>query len=122
MRYLEYLGVDPIELMASGDGHLGQPIEVRLEAAPGDHYLLLASWEEHYAQVSGLGTLCLDPSSTMRVAQGVVPPEGSVVLSYDIPNDALLDGAQLHFQAVTGPQLLPGVAHLTNRDIVTVVE
>jgi len=47
---------------------------------------------------------------------------GVVEVLLSIPHNDDIVGIEIHLQAVTGEKILPSMAQLTNREIVTVVE
>ena len=120
VRYLDFFGLRRPQLMATGTATPGAQVPVRIEGGPGNPFVLLASWAEDHAQVPGYGTLRLKKSEMYIVERGNFPANGAIEVMVAIPSDPTLVGRELHLQAVAGPAIAPGVAALTNRDILTI--
>jgi len=121
LRYLEFFGQRRPQLMASGVARPGQRVPLRLEAQPGDEYLLVASLAEDYQHLSN-GVFRLSSDHLFPLDRGVVPAAG--VLRYDllIPQDDALLGVEVHLKALIGDATKPTGSYFTNREILTVVE
>jgi hypothetical protein len=122
IRYLEFFGMDHIQLMAAAAAQYGTNVPVRIEAEPGHEYLLLASLADNYLP-SAYGLFRLSFDYLFFLSQGVILPTGSVRIELPIPRDEALLGLEVHLQAFTGKKVMPPQdAHFTNREILTIVE
>jgi hypothetical protein len=123
LRYLDFLGISGIQLLATEEAHLAKTVTVRFEGNPGDGYLLFASLADFYLDVPGYGAFRLDPNYMFTLGSGVVPPSGRVEFEIPIPRSHAYLGMEIHLQVVTGSmEMSPDDAHLTNREILTIVE
>ena len=120
LRYLEFFEIQRASLQSVGDARPGANVTVRLEAQPGDGYVMLSSAAEAYAMRPGYGTLRLDLAHSEVMERGRFPASGVVKLRLTIPDDPALSGTEIHLQAVVGPKIAPGQAVFTNRQIVRV--
>jgi len=121
VRYLEFFDVASVELMAAADASQCDDVPVFLEGEPGHEYVLFASLSENYMP-TGYGVFRLGFDFLFNVSQGVIPVSGVEELLLSIPHNDDIVGIEIHLQAVTGEKILPSMAQLTNREIVTVVE
>jgi len=122
IRILEYLGLDEIRLYATGEAKSGATVTIRLEGDYGDRYFMLASPAEDFSDQPGYGVLRLDMNNLHILDQGSIPPSGFVEVDLLIPSGDSYIGLEIHLQAVTGPQIKPFQASLTNRDILTITK
>jgi agmatine/peptidylarginine deiminase len=122
LKILGFFGIDDLTLYAKAEARQGTEVPLRLEADPGDGYRLFASFADFYLEAPGYGAFRLDPNYLFTLVQGVVPPSGVAELSLPIPRKEAYLGTEIHLQAVAGSDFSPGEAHLTNREILTIVE
>jgi len=122
IRYLEFFGIDGIQLMATAAARQGAVVPVRIEGEPRDEYMLLASLAEDYLPCA-YGVCRLSPSYLFILGMGVMPSSCAVEYEFLIPRDKAFIGLEAHLQVLTGKSLFPpqGVT-FTNREILTIVK
>ncbi|MHC4946503.1 MAG: hypothetical protein ACYTG7_26120, partial [Planctomycetota bacterium] len=120
LRYLEFFGMERGALLATAEAILETKVQVRLEGNAGEKFILFASLAEHFLSTSGYGTFRLDPKYMFVLDQRVFPPSGLAKFVLDIPPNQECLGYEIHLQAAAGPEFKPGMAHFTNREILTI--
>lgn len=122
LRYLEFFGKSRPQLQAWAPAHQAEVVPMRLEATPGDEYLLVMSLTENYLP-SKFGVCRLGLEYLFFLFQGVVPSTGVEMFYLPIPRTEGIEGLELHFQVLTGTHVLPPEnAQFTNREILTVLD
>ncbi len=121
LRHLEFLGVGGVELFAAAEGVVGTRVPIRIHGNAGEVYRLFRAPGEGYMWTP-YGLLRLDRQDTTPLAVGTIPSSGVAEELLGIPPNASLVGEEIHLQALVGTSMLPGVAELTNREIVRIVE
>jgi hypothetical protein len=101
-----------------GFPRIGKPLVIDVYGAPGGAWLLAASLATASIPLPPLGTLRLDPASSILFAAGSLDPQGRGSIGSLVPADPNLIGRSLHWQAlVASPLALTNLETTTFTDL-----